>query len=47
LSRPMRTRIADAARALATEPAPAAGDPESAAGRRAALLAIAAGDGAR
>jgi DNA-binding MarR family transcriptional regulator len=46
LSRPMRTRIADAARALATEPAPAAGDPESAAGRRAALLAI-AGDGAR
>jgi DNA-binding MarR family transcriptional regulator len=47
LSRPMRTRIADAARALATEPAPAAGDPESAAGRRAALLAIAAADGAR
>jgi DNA-binding MarR family transcriptional regulator len=46
LSRPMRTRIADAARALATEPAPA-GDPESAAGRRAALLAIAADDGAR
>src|SRR5947209_2459339 len=47
LSRPMRTRIADAARALATEPAPAAGDPESAAVRRAALLAIAAGDGGR
>jgi DNA-binding MarR family transcriptional regulator len=41
LSRPMRTRIADAARALATEPALAGGDPESAAGRRAALLAIA------
>jgi DNA-binding MarR family transcriptional regulator len=47
LSRPMRTRIADAARALATEPVPAASDPESAAGRRAALLAIAAADGAR
>jgi len=41
----VRTAL-DAARALATEPAPAAGDPESAAGRRAALLAI-AGDGAR
>jgi hypothetical protein len=41
LSRPMRTRIADAARALATEPAPAGGDPPSVAGRRAALLAIA------
>ena len=41
LSRPMRTRIADAARALATEPAPAGGDPGSAAGRQAALLAIA------
>jgi DNA-binding MarR family transcriptional regulator len=44
LSRPMRTRIADAARALAAEPAPAGSDPESAARRRAALLAI-AGDG--
>ena len=43
LSRPMRTRIADAARALATGPAPAGGDPSSAAGRRAALLAIAGG----
>jgi DNA-binding MarR family transcriptional regulator len=40
LSRPMRTRIADAARALAAEPAPAGGDPQSAAGRRTALLAI-------
>jgi DNA-binding MarR family transcriptional regulator len=40
-SRPMRTRIADAARALAAEPAPAGDDPPSAAGRQAALLAIA------
>ena len=44
LSRPMRTRIADAAGALAAaEPVPAGGDPPSAAGRRAALLAIAGG----
>ena len=41
VSRPMRARIADAARALSREPAPAGGDPGSAAGRRAALLAIA------
>jgi hypothetical protein len=40
----MRTRIADAARALAAEPAPAGDDLPSAAGRQAALLAIAGGD---
>jgi len=40
VSRPMRARIADAARALSREPAPG-GDPASAAARRAALLAIA------
>ena len=44
LSRPMRTRIADAARALAAEAAPAGHDPGAAAGRRAALLAIAGED---
>jgi hypothetical protein len=44
LSRPMRTRIADAARALAAGTAPAGHDPGAAAGRRAALLAIAGED---
>ena len=44
LSRPMRTRIAAAARALAAEPEPAGHDPgAAAAGRRAALLVIAGG----
>jgi len=43
LSRPMRTRIAAAARALAAEPEPSGRDHEAAVtGRRAALLAIAA-----
>ena len=42
LARPVRTRIADAAPALAAAPAPAGHDPEAAAGFRAALLAIAA-----
>jgi DNA-binding MarR family transcriptional regulator len=46
LARPVRTRIADAARALASAPAPAGHDPEAAAGFRAALLAI-AGEGQR
>jgi DNA-binding MarR family transcriptional regulator len=42
LSRPMRSRIADAARTLAGEPAPGGGDAAGpGAGRRAALLAIA------
>src|SRR5690349_4054130 len=41
LSRPMRTRIADAARALAAAPEPAGPDQAAAAGRRAALLMIA------
>jgi DNA-binding MarR family transcriptional regulator len=41
LSRPMRTRIAAAARALAAEPEPPGHDPGTAAGRRAALLVIA------
>ena len=46
LARPVRTRIADAARALAAAPAPAGHAPEAAAGFRAALLAI-AGEGQR
>jgi DNA-binding MarR family transcriptional regulator len=46
LARPVRTRIADAARALAAAPGPAGHDPEAAAGFRAALLAI-AGEGQR
>jgi DNA-binding MarR family transcriptional regulator len=42
LSRPMRSRIADAARTLAGEPVPGGGDAAGpGAGRRAALLAIA------
>jgi DNA-binding MarR family transcriptional regulator len=41
LSRPMRTRIAAAAQALAAAPEPPGHDPGTAAGRRAALLVIA------
>jgi hypothetical protein len=44
LSRPLRTRIAAAARALAAEPEPGGHAPGAAAGRRAALLAIAGDD---
>ena len=43
LARPMRTRIAAAARALAAEPEPPGHDPGVAAGRRAALIMIAGG----
>jgi DNA-binding MarR family transcriptional regulator len=46
LARPVRTRIADAARALAAAPEPAGHDPEAAARFRSALLAI-AGEGQR
>ena len=41
LARPVRTRIADAARALAAAPEPAGPDRAAAAGRRTALLVIA------